>query len=350
MSFKLKTPKFSFKKAVEIKIVPTKKKLNTIIESRRPIIFRGYVNDWPIMKYNKSMGAILEYLQCHSKKKNNHAVAIGSNKINNEMGLTEQMKVNHIYKTWNFNKFKTELINKNSIDTNKLLYLQASSIKSNFPKLYTQLNQKFAHYSINPKIWIGDGQLTPIHSDSEHNFTCCVCGIKRFIIFPPQEIGNLYLSPIDKNPAGTPVSTINTLNYNLSTHPKFELALKKAIMAELYPGDVLFLPAGWYHEVQSEGFNTMINYWWKDISAAEFANAKEAFNISMASIKNLPKEYRDYWKIWFDHYVFQINGDPYEHIQQRHQGVYGKSTPYRKKKLKILIDKIFAKRLFPGSF
>jgi hypothetical protein len=44
---------------------------------------------------------------------------------------------------------------------------------------------------------------------------------------------------------------------------KNRLPIPSAII-DLYPGDLLFLPAGWFHQVKSfSGPHTAVNYWWK---------------------------------------------------------------------------------------
>ncbi|CAE7673778.1 jmj4 [Symbiodinium microadriaticum] len=41
-------------------------------------------------------------------------------------------------------------------------------------------------------------------------------------------------------------------------------AAGKAAVVELDPGDILFLPTGWFHQVSSSGGQHMaINYWWR---------------------------------------------------------------------------------------
>ena len=71
----------------------------------------------------------------------------------------------------------------------------------------------------------------------------------------------------------------------------------------------------------------------------------DSFVHSFQAIKDLPHKERMQWKEWFDHYVFKLHGNPYEHIEQRYQGLYGKTNSYRKKKLRRKLNGILVKKL-----
>ena len=50
---------------------------------------------------------------------------------------------------------------------------------------------------------------------------------------------------------------------DLGRHPRFAEALASAQVAEMEPGDALFLPSMWWHHVESmSSFNLLVNYWW----------------------------------------------------------------------------------------
>jgi hypothetical protein len=45
------------------------------------------------------------------------------------------------------------------------------------------------------------------------------------------------------------------------------------------------------------------------------------------AIANLPSAQRDIWKGFFDHYVFQVHGDPAAHISHGRRGLLGSLSP-----------------------
>jgi len=63
--------------------------------------------------------------------------------------------------------------------------------------------------TIAPRIWIGNRVTTPTHFDESNNIACVVAGRRRFTLFPPEQIANLYIGPIDFAPTGTPISLVN---------------------------------------------------------------------------------------------------------------------------------------------
>ena len=50
------------------------------------------------------------------------------------------------------------------------------------------------------------------HYDLMENIGIVVAGRRRFILFPPEELKNLYVGPIELTPAGTPVSLVDPHN------------------------------------------------------------------------------------------------------------------------------------------
>src|SRR5690606_20733618 len=112
-------------------------------------------------------------------------------------------------------------------------------------------------------IWIGNRSLVSAHFDAPSNMVCCAVGRRRYTLFPPDQIVNLYPGPLDPTPGGQPVSMVNFAAPDFTRHPGFREAIAAAQVADLEPGDALFYPAMWWHQVEAfDAFNVMINYWW----------------------------------------------------------------------------------------
>ena len=58
------------------------------------------------------------------------------------------------------------------------------------------------------------------------------------------------------------------------------------------------------------------------------------------SLKNLPPEQRDVWRMVFDHYVFEANGDPAAHLPENARGLLGKPTPGLLARMRMTLKKI----------
>lgn len=109
-------------------------------------------------------------------------------------------------------------------------------------------------------LWIGDENATKtgLHNDDEHNVLCQIRGQKRVILIAPEERDNIY--PNILYDSGTECCDVNASNPDLQRHPLFAcVGVRFEVVLE--PGDVLFLPRFWYHEVQPMGsFSVSVNY------------------------------------------------------------------------------------------
>ena len=56
--------------------------------------------------------------------------------------------------------------------------------------------------SIRPLLWIGNASFVSCHCDTFDNLACVVAGRRRFTLYRPEAIENLYVGPIDFTMAG----------------------------------------------------------------------------------------------------------------------------------------------------
>ena len=94
-------------------------------------------------------------------------------------------------------------------------------------------------------LWIsGSGACSPLHYDLPNVLLCQVCGRKRVILYSPRYHDLL-------KPLGTTFPAL-TAQARIARTPRTELSAIEGMQVELQPGDALFMPSGWWHEVQSE--------------------------------------------------------------------------------------------------
>ena len=172
-------------------------------------------------------------------------------------------------------------------------------------------------------IWMGNRSRIAAHFDTPDNVACCVAGRRRFTLFPPEQIENLYVGPLDFTPAGQAISLVDFKAPDFARFPRFREALRHATVAELEPGDALFVPSMWWHHVESlDAFNVLINYWWHR-SGEPAGNPLQALVHALMSVRDLPEEQREAWRKLFQHYVFDFSADAVEHIPANRRGVLG---------------------------
>lgn len=169
-------------------------------------------------------------------------------------------------------------------------------------------------------IWIGNRTTAATHYDMSNNLACCLVGRRRFTLFPPDQIANLYPGPLDPTPGGQVVSMVDLRAPDLDRYPRFADALAVAQVAELEPGDVLFYPALWWHNVEAlDGFNVMVNYWWNAVDA--FVDTPmTTLRHAMLSLRGRPDAEKRAWAALFDYYIFGPADRPAAHLPDAMHG------------------------------
>lgn len=207
---------------------------------------------------------------------------------------------------------------------------QSALIRDCLPGFDTENRLAALPESVLPRIWLGNAITTPTHLDEWNNIGCVVCGRRKFTLFPPEQIANLYVGPLDFAPTGVPMSLVQLHAPDYERYPKFRAALAAAMSAELEPGDAIYIPPLWWHHVESLGrFNALVNYWWHGLPSAA-TGSSAAFDSLLHAILNmreLPPATRQAWRALFDHYVFGDPGPVTAHIPLPRRGVLGKMGP-----------------------
>lgn len=177
---------------------------------------------------------------------------------------------------------------------------------------------------IGPKLWLGGRVKTQIHHDPDHNLACVVAGRRRFVLFPPEQVGALYIGPPDRAP---PLSLVDPEAPDLTRFPRFAEAMRVARVAHLGPGDALLMPRLWWHHVTSlDPYNAMVNYWWGGAKSG-FENPRDLFLAALLTIRRLPAHERDYWRIMFDSHAFDAPGAAVAHLDPTLRGHLGDLSP-----------------------
>jgi hypothetical protein len=155
------------------------------------------------------------------------------------------------------------------------------------------------------------------HFDFADNLAVVTAGRRRFTLFPPEQLENLYVGPVDFTPAGQPISLVDFDNPDLTRFPRFSEAMRHAQVVEMLPGDAIFIPAMWWHHVAGlESFNALVNYWWRQ-SPQYLGSPNVALLHAMLTIRDLPPEQKRAWQEQFRYYVFEADGRECEHIPER---------------------------------
>lgn len=169
-------------------------------------------------------------------------------------------------------------------------------------------------------IWIGNRVTASCHFDTPDNLACCAVGRRRFTLFPPEQIDNLYPGPLAPTPGGQVVSVVDFDRPDFARHPRFRDALASAQTAVLEPGDAIFIPSMWWHHVRSLApFNVLVNYWWRS-SPAFLPSPLPALHHAMWAVRDLPAREKQAWAKIFEYYVFGPGERAGQHLPDAARG------------------------------
>lgn len=309
----------------------------------QPIIIKGLVNDWPIVRSaSQSHSKIAKYLLSYSEP-----MTVGVGKVpaseNGRLFYNKEFTgFNFERSSCDFRYFLETLLTLGQNDESDGFYLGSTPINRLMPSFsqYNPMPALEAHQPLT-SIWISNQTRVAAHQDFPNNVACCVAGKRRFTLFPPEQVANLYIGPLDHTPAGQPISLVDIQNADLEQYPKFEQALQHAQVAELAPGDALLIPSLWWHAVDSlTSFNVLINYWWQTTPSSMGAPTDALFH-ALLNIKDLPDTQKHAVKALFDHYVFDENKNNFSHIPDQALGVLAPNSELAARKIRsMLINKL----------
>lgn len=300
-----------------------------IVDGGRPVVMRGLIKEWPAtLAALSSPSAMAEYLR---SRENGAAIEtlIAPPHTGGRHFYDAQMR------GFNFQRHKAPLaalLNKmlELADDPEPMTIYAGSVPAStiVPSFADENPMPLLPPSIGPRLWIGNRSRVAAHFDVDRNIACAVSGARQFTLFPPDQIANLYVGPLDFNMAGPSTSLVDFANPDFDRHPRFANALDAAIPVDLQPGDALFIPAYWWHHVVADGpFNLLVNYWWPAPNAGP---AREALALSLLAIRDLPKPERNAWRSFFDHYIFgEDAASAADHIPSHARTVLGPPDPQR---------------------
>ncbi|HLA70611.1 MAG TPA: cupin-like domain-containing protein [Steroidobacteraceae bacterium] len=286
-----------------------------VLESTEPLVLRGLAADWPMVRAaRESPRAADAYLRRFYQDATVGAF-LGAPAIKGRFFYNEDLT------GFNFRPVKikldtvlTELVRFLDEPDSPSIYVGSTTIDTCLPGFRAE--NDFAFGARNPlaSIWIGNRTRIAAHHDLPDNLACVVAGHRRFTLFPPAQLPNLYVGPLDFTPAGQAISLVDFANPDFVRFPRFADALEAARVASLSPGDALFIPSMWWHHIESlDAFNVLVNYWWRQ-SPSFMDTPMNALFYAIMTVRDLPAEQRQAWETLFHHYVFETGPATADHI------------------------------------
>jgi Cupin-like domain len=324
-------------------VAPDQIPIAALLAAGQPVILKGLAHDWPlVVRGRESPERAIAYLKkfCGPKP---ITVFRGPPAIAGRFFYNDQLT------GFNFDSHRVPL-------GETLDGLQAQLGEQNSPSFYVgstdvdlylpglraenDLNLDDPMFEDNRpmmSIWIGNRTVASAHFDTANNLVCSMVGRRRFSLFPPEQVHNLYPGPLEPTPGGQVVSMVDFNQPDFERYPRFRAALAAGQVAELEPGDVLFYPAMWWHHVQAlESFNAMINYWWT--TAPRFMDSPQTTLMhALLSLRDRSPQEKSAWKELFDYYVFGAPGNAAAHLPDHARGNLAPMDDLKARKLRAFL-------------
>jgi len=294
----------------------------------QPVILRGLGAHWPAVQAgHTSPEAAIAYLKRFSHPDPVPAI-LGPPEIKGRFFYTDDLKALNFQRGQTpLDPFLDRLLRDQQHPAPYAMAVQSIPIPELLPGFTAENKIDLLDEHVVPRIWLGNRIQVATHYDLMENIGVVIAGRRRFTVFPPEQIANLYSGPFELTPAGTPVSLVELAHPDLDRFPLFAEAMATAQSAVLEPGDAIYLPFHWWHGVDSlDAVNAFVNYWWNPAPEG-LGSPYEALMLALMSLRGLPADQRRVWRMLFDHYIFQPNGDPVAHLPADVQGVLGPITP-----------------------
>jgi hypothetical protein len=302
--------------------------LSEVVEPCRPVVMRGLVDGWPVVHAaSRSAQDLRDYLARFDAGLQTEAF-VGDRKIAGKYYYGADLKgFNFERRRMRFCDAVSAMIATHARNDEPTMYVGSVPVQDYLPGFAAQNVLRVLAAHVAPRIWLGHASNVSAHFDAVDNVACVVAGARRFTLYPPQAIAGLYVGPIDHTMAGQPVSLAAAAPEDDRKYPLFRKIREQALRTELKPGDAIYIPKLWWHQIESTApFNGLVNYWWDAFASGPDAPYTSLL-LSMIAIAERPLPERQAWKAFFDHYVFRDNGHPLEHLPAEQHGMLGPLKP-----------------------
>jgi hypothetical protein len=312
-----------------------------LLQSSEPVVLRGLIGHWPAVQAGQhSAAAASAYLKQHYR-----GASVGAWRAAPE--IAGRFFYNEDFSGFNFrpelrklDELLDELLTQAASPRPASIYVGSTTVDTCLPGFRAQNDLGFGVHDPLMSIWIGNRTRIAAHHDLPDNLACVAAGHRRFTLFPPEQLSNLYIGPLDLTPAGQPISLVDFAQPDFHRFPRFAEALRHAQSAELGPGDALFIPSMWWHHVEAlDALNVLVNYWWRQ--SPDFMDAPiNALMLALLSVRELPIAQREAWQEMFRHYVFEADASTAAHIPPAARGLL---SPLSEQTARVLRAKLLKK-------
>lgn len=305
-----------------------------LVEAARPVVMRGLVEHWPVVAVGRrGVVPLADYLRRYDGGRPLGLMA-GDPSIGGRFFYRAD------FSGFNFERAQIPLplllealVNAQGQEKPAALYAGASTAADHFLGWTRDHPLPLPVGDAQARLWIGNGSRVSAHYDMASNVAVVAAGRRRVVLFPPEQPANLYVGPLDMTMAGQPTSMVDLEQPDLARFPRFASAQASAQVVLLEPGDAIYIPAMWWHEIRAEGaLNLLVNYWWtRGTPDAPFSALVHA----ILAVRDRPAAERAALREWFDLYVFGEEATRVaDHLPPSARGILGPPSPERDERIR----------------
>ncbi|MDJ0812248.1 MAG: cupin-like domain-containing protein [Woeseiaceae bacterium] len=313
-----------------------------LLASGQPLVLRGLASSWAAVRHGlESADSIIEYLQGFDSDNVVTALYAPADAAGRIFYNEDMTAFNFEYRRMALKDAVRQVRSHVDEPDPPSLYIGSTNVDHWLPGFREENDFPIRHLEPLVSIWIGNQSRVSAHYDFPSNIACVVAGQRRVILFPPEQLENLYIGPLDFTPAGQPISLVDFHAPDYERFPKFRAAVKTAQMAVLEPGDAIIVPSMWWHHMEAlHDFNVLVNYWWRD-TPSYMGPPLSVLQHALLGLRDLPAAQRKQWRELFDYYVFNPDPEKFEHIPEAARGVLNPIDEQTARQIrKMLRDKL----------
>lgn len=284
-----------------------------LLTSTEPLILRGLVAHWPCVRAARERQGD-SYLRRYYRNATVTAL-LGGPEMKGRFFYNDDLSgFNFAPVHAKLDAILDELAKHSDNPEPPAIYVGSTTVDTCLPGFREENDVDLGERDALMSIWIGNRTRIAAHYDLPDNLACVAAGHRRFTLFPPGQLSNLYVGPLDFTPAGQAISLVDFAAPDLGRFPRFAQAMEHAQVADLGPGDAIFIPSMWWHHVEAlDPFNVLINYWWRQ-SPPHMDTPTNALMMALMTMRDLPPAQRAAWQEIFRHYVFEAGAATSSHI------------------------------------
>lgn len=315
----------------------------SLVEAGQPVILRGLVRDWPLARAGRPEQSVAYLEQFYQGLP--VTAFIGRAELRGRFGYNDDAsRLDFESERGHLGDYLGRILATMDDPAAPSIYIGSTDVDRFLPGFRQDNDLVLDHpmFDACPPLvgaWIGNRTTALAHHDLSYNIACCLVGHRRFSLFPPEQVANLYPGPLEPTPGGQVVTMADIEQPDDTRFPRLRDALAAGEVAELAPGDALYYPALWWHQVSAlDGFNVMVNYWWNRVPA-HVDSPQTTLLHALLSLRDRPDAEKQAWRAMFDYYIFGPAEQAGAHLPEAARGPLAPLDDLSARRLRAMLQR-----------